>query len=339
MGTLEELSESLLKNIGGNAGEQTVKRFLDTGFPPLNKIISPRYNGGLPYGRIIEMFGESSTGKTALATAWMVEAQKLGGVAGFIDWERSFDVNLAKSFGLNDQRPFWIYTKLQTWEEGNIIAVKACQLIRESKAIPDDAPILFVFDSIASALPKSMTGKAIDEYSMNDTTALARVTSTTLKAMAHHCEEFGAIFLYLNQVRLKPGVSWGDPRVTPGGKAMEFFASVRLALSRRKITDTVDGEKKFIGQEITVQCVKSKLTKPFQETSLIMSFDDMGVARFDTLASLLNFVVQNKLVEYAKPRIVWTDGKKYFAKELLKKLSEERDGFAQLVALLTPDEE
>lgn len=331
--SIADLSDALLKGIGDNAGAQAPKHYLNTGFPPLNKILSGRYDGGLAYGRMFEMFGESSTGKTALATAWMVEAQKLGGVAGFIDWERSFNVDLAKSFGLNDERPYWIYAKPKTWEEGNMIAAKACKLIRESKAIPEDAPILFVFDSIAAALPKSMADKEIDEYSMNDTTALARVTSTTLKAQAAFCEEFNAIFLYLNQMRLKPGVVYGDPRTTPGGKAMEFYASGRLALGRQKLMDTVDGEKQFVGQQISIQCVKSKFTKPFQETGLRMVFDEMGVANFDMIVSLLEYLIEKKLIDYSKPRVTWTDGKKYFVKELAKKLHEE-SGFDQLVALL-----
>lgn len=215
-----------------------------------------------------------------------------------------------------------------------MIAAKACKLIRESKAIPEDAPILFVFDSIAAALPKSMADKEIDEYSMNDTTALARVTSTTLKAQAHHCEEYNAIFLYLNQMRLKPGVVYGDPRTTPGGKAMEFYASGRLALGRQKLMDTVDGEKQFVGQQISIQCVKSKFTKPFQETSLRMSFDEMGVATFDMVISLLEYLIDKKLIEYSKPRATWTDGKKYFVKELAKKLVEDPTGLEQLKALL-----
>lgn len=178
---IDALNDALFKAIGDNHAEQAVTRWIDTGNPELNRIISGSYEGGLPFGRMVEVFGESSTGKTADATEWMVRAQKMGGCAIFIDWERSFDVRLAEGFGLNTQRPYWIYAKPATWEEGNTLAAKACQLIRASKAIPDDAPILVVFDSIAAALPKSQAGKEIDEYTMNDTTALARVTSSTLK--------------------------------------------------------------------------------------------------------------------------------------------------------------
>jgi len=311
------------KELGANADGQQVTNFIDTGYPPLNHIMSGRYDGGLPFGRMVEMFGESSTGKTALATMWMVRAQQMGGVAGFIDWERSFDVSLAEGFGLKSERPHWLYFKPKTWEEGNVKAAKACKLIRESKAIPDEAPILFVFDSIAAALPKSQAEKEIDEYTMNDTTALARVTSTTLKAMAQHCEEYNATFLYLNQMRLKPGVVYGDPRTTPGGKAMEFYATARLALGRQKIMEQQDGEKTFVGQNISIQCVKSKMTKPFQECSVRMSFDELGAAQFDTTFSLLEYLIAHKMITYSKPRVTWIDGKQYFVKALAEKITKE----------------
>lgn len=331
--TATDLADALLKGIGDNADNQAVTQWIDTGYPPLNKILSGRYDGGLPFGRMIEMFGESSTGKTALATDWMVRAQQMGGVAGFIDWERSFDVRLAEGFGLHTERPYWIYAKPKTWEEGNVIAAKAAKLIRESKVIAPDAPILFVFDSIAAALPKSQADKEIDEYTMNDTTALARVTSTTLKAMAQHCEEYNATFVYLNQMRLKPGVVYGDPRTTPGGKAMEFYASGRLALGRQKIMEQKDGEKEFVGQMVSIQCVKSKFTKPFDECELRMSFDDMGAATFDKVTSLLEHLIDEKALPYSKPRVTWTDGKQYFVKTLAAKLTEE-GAYDQLLALL-----
>lgn len=337
MSTAQDLADLLLKGIGDNASADAVKQFLDTGYPPLNKIISGSYTGGLPYGRLIEMFGESSTGKTALATKWMVKAQQLGGVAGFIDWERSFHIELAKHFGLRDDRPYWIYKKPKTWEEGNMVAAKSCQIIRASKVIPDDAPILFVLDSIAAAVPKSVIDKELDELSMNDTTALARVTSTTLKNMAQYAEEYNAIFLYLNQMRLKPGVTYGDPRTTPGGKAMEFYSSARLALGRQKMMDTVGGEKQFVGQNISIQCMKSKFTKPFQETELRMMFDDAGAAHFDMVASLIEFLIKKGLIEYSKPRVTW-EGTKYFVKQLTEKLSNEPGGFDKLVALLPKEE-
>jgi protein RecA len=317
MSKLDDLCSALDAAIGANADNQAVTQFIDTGFPELNYAISGKYDGGLPYGRMVEMFGPSSSGKTALATDWMAKSQAAGGVAGFIDWERSFSVDLATAgFGLDNKRPRWIYGKPRTWEEGNVFAAKACQAIRKSGAIADDAPILFVFDSIAAALPKSQAEKEIDEYTMNDTTALARVTSTTLKAMAQHCEDLNATFLYLNQIRTKPGVVYGDPRTTPGGGAMEFYSTARIALGRQKVMEQVAGGKEFVGQNITAQVTKSKLTKPFKEASLRMTFDEAGTARLDRFFSTVEFLKDKGTLPYSKPYVTWIDGKKYHVKAL-----------------------
>lgn len=328
---LDELSEKLLKEIGENHTEQKVEKWINTGNPLLNYAISGRYDGGIPFGRLVEVAGESSTGKTASATTWLIEAQKMGGVGVFVDWERSFDVGLAQNFGLNTERPFWIYIKPKTWEEGNSKAIQACKIIRESGAIPKDAPILIVADSIASALPKSMTDKEIDEYTMNDTTALARVTSTTLKVVAQKAEEYNASFVYLNQIRLKPGVMFGDPSYTPGGKAMEFYSSARIFLGRSQIKDK---DKEFVGQKITAKIVKSKFTKPFKQCEMFMMYDEFEVPYYDHVASLLNHLIDKDYVEVSGKRIVWTDDKKYFASELIKHLNEQENGLEQLKAIL-----
>jgi len=332
--TTAALIKSFDDEFGGNADNAMVTQFIDTGFAPLNYAISGKYDGGLPFGRLVEMFGESSTGKTALATDWMRGAQEMGGAAGFIDWERSFNEGVAvDGFGLKAEKPLWFYKKPQTWEEGNTLAAKYCKWIRENKVIKPDAPILIVLDSIAAALPKSMAEKEFDEYSMNDTTALARVTSTTLKSVAQLAERFNATFLYLSQIRLKPGVVYGDPRTTPGGKAMEYYATARLALGREKIMQQVDGSKEFVGQKINIQCVKSKLTKPFKECSMRMSFTDEGIAMFDKEFSLIEAMLDaKKITEPSKGYVEW-EGKRYSKKQMAEKARAEGLG-PKLVAML-----
>lgn len=323
MTSISDLASALDKAIGGNAVAQAVSQFIDSGYPPLNLIMSGRPDGGLPFGRMMEVFGESSSGKTALATQWMVSAQKMGGVAVFIDWERSFDVDMAKEMGLNDERPYWIYARPDTWESGNLIAAKACKIIRESKVIPDTAPILVIFDSLAAAVPKSSIEKELDELTMNDTSALARVTSSTLKVQAHKAAEFNATFVYLNQVREAIGVIYGDKTKTPGGKAMEFYATVRLSLTRQKVMEARDGDKEFVGQNVNIKCTKSKMTAPFKSCSLRLSFDEYGMASFDFALSLIEWGVEQGLLASSGPRVTWTDGKQYFKKALAEKINSE----------------
>ncbi|MDY7537531.1 hypothetical protein QN372_00050 [Undibacterium sp. RTI2.1] len=343
-GSVSDLISALDAALGANDANASVTQFIDTGYAPLNYAISGRYDGGLPFGRMVEMFGESSSGKTALATEWMVAAQKMGGVAGFIDWERSFDVGLAEGFGLNVNRPYWLYNKAETWESGNTWAAKACRAIRASKAIPDDAPILFVFDSIASAIPMSMlydskgAKREIESFTMNDTSALSRVTSTTLKVMAQYCEEYNATFLYLNQIRLKIGVVFGDPRTTPGGKAMEYYATNRLSLGREKIMQASAGGKEFVGQKINIEVTKSKLTKPFKKCAIRMDFDELGVARFDPTYSLVELLLEKKkLVSPANGYVTW-DGKR-LSKRAMAELIDKEGRIGELNAMLEPEAE
>jgi protein RecA len=309
--TVADLAEEFDKKLGGNDESATVTDFIDTGYIPLNLAISGRVDGGLPQGRLVEVYGPSSAGKTALATFWMAFAQKMGGAAGFRDWERSFNQEVAANgFGLDLTPPYWSYRKPRTWEEGNMQALAYAQWIRERGVIHERAPIAIVMDSIASAVPASSAGKAMDELTMNDTTALARVTSTTLKSMAIAAEDYNATFIYLNQIRTRPGVVYGDPTTTPGGGAMEYYSTVRMSLARDKVTKVVAGTKEFVGQDIKIKCQKSKLTKPFEECKIRLSFTDDGIAYFNPeLSTIQALVDMGKLPEPSKGFTEW-DGKR-----------------------------
>lgn len=330
MSAVESLAKALDKEIGLNAISQEVTRFIDTGYPPLNKIISGRYDGGLPFGRMMEMFGESSTGKTCLATQWMINAQRMGGIAIFVDWERSFDLSMAKQMGLNDERPYWIYVRPKTWEEGNLLATRACKAIRGSGAISNEAPILVVYDSIAAAIPKASSDKEIDELTMNDTSALARVTSTTLKVQAQFADEFNATFLYLNQTREKIGVMFGNKVSTPGGKAMEFYSTVRLTLSRQKVMEEKGKDKEMVGQNIKISCIKSKLTAPFKSCSLRLSFDEIGMASFDNVCSLVEYALERKIVS-GGAWVEWNGQKFNGKKKLIEHLRENEGDYVKFI--------
>jgi protein RecA len=324
MSKADDFAAALEKAIGNNEETQEVREFLDSGYAPLNMILSGAYDKGLPYGRIVEMFGPPSSGKTALATQFMISAQQKGGVAMFMDHENSFDVGLAKGMGLKDEFPYWIYRRPETWEESNTMAMKAAQLIRTNDYIGEHAPIIVVFDSVASMIPKSVFEKGIDEYSMNDTTALSRVSSTTLKAINQLSSKLNVTMLYLNQIRTKPGVAYGDPTTTPGGSAFEFYSSVRISLSRARIMEEKDGDKEMVGQRITLKTTKNKINRPFQDVALNLRFGDKGGAYFDFTGGLLDHLIEKGVVTAAGARVNWTDGKSYFRKALIEKINEEK---------------
>jgi recombination protein RecA len=337
MSAMDELASVLDKAIGENDEEQEVKHWLDTGYPPLNKIISGDWDKGIPCGRIIEMFGPPSSGKTLIATQIMQAAQKAGGIAGFNDHEYSYQLPFAKRLGLSDKFPQWIYRRPDTWEESNTLALKAGEAIRTSGKIPDEAPIVWVFDSVAAMIPASVRydkdGKKrpIDSYNMNDTSALSRVAATTLKSINQMTAELNMTFIYLNQIRTKIGVVYGDPTTTPGGSAFEFFASVRLALGKKLIKDKSSGG--VIAQVTGITTKKNKLTRPFQEVDLRLSFLDDGMAQLDFTTGLVELLVAEGKLESSGAWITWIDGKKYQKKSLCDKIDAE-GSYEELKALV-----
>ena len=211
---------NLLKNIGNIVGDQAksleIKTWINTGLPPLNYCLSGHYDRGYALGRLYEMFGPSSSGKTLCATKAMIAAQEQGGCAIFIDYEQSFDLSLAMELGMTDEAPYFIYVAPRTWEEGNQKAIELAAAIRESEVIAGTAPIMIVQDSIAAAVPASQVAKGHDfnALNMNDTTALARVTSTTLKSIKAYATDLQFTCLFLNQIRVSPGVCLrGDVKI------------------------------------------------------------------------------------------------------------------------------
>jgi recombination protein RecA len=327
--SVADLAKALTGAIGANSEDEEIKGWLDLGYPPLSEMLTGNPSRTFPYGRIIECFGASGTGKTRLALETMKAAQTAGGIAGFSDHERAWNTDYARKQGLNIEFPHFIYKQPETWEESNMIACKTVETVRKGGHIPDEAPIVWVFDSVAAMIPKSVFEKGIDEYSMNDTTALARVTSTTLKAVNHFVAKYNAIFLYLNQVRTKPGVVYGDPTTTPGGVAMEFYASMRLGLGRKLVRDE---DKEVTGQIVGLTSKKNRWARPFQETDLLLNFPDTGGSEFDYSFSIVQQLIAKGKIAYAKPRLTWTDGKQYFIKAFVEKVKAE-NLYPELVAL------
>lgn len=324
----DKLANELMSAVGANSEETEPNLWLDTGYLPLNKVLSGDATRGLPGGRIIEIAGPPASGKTLLATMAMIAAQRAGGIAIFIDWEVAFNATFARQLGLNTDFPHFVYKRAETWEEGNTVAMRTAEVLREKKLIPETAPIVVVFDSVAAAIPKSVlydakgNRKPIDEYTMNDTTALARVTSTTLKSINQLVGAFNVTAIYLNQIRTKPGVVYGDPVTTPGGGAMEFYASTRLFTGRKKIMETVAGEKEFKGSLIGMETKKNKLTRPFQNIELRLMYDDDGRAVFDYTTGYLEELISMGKLEEKSGRVTW-EGKTYFKSVLAKKINDE----------------
>jgi len=317
------LAAALETEIGKNDEHQEVNSWLDTGIPMLNQAISGRYDGGMPVGRIVEIFGPSSAGKTAIATACMIAAQRAGGIAMFNDHERSFGLDIAKRLGLDDDPNKWVFKTPKTFEESVMLALKMGRTVRSGKYIDKDAPIVVVFDSLAAMIPKSKQAKDVDEQGMNDSLALAKATSSVFPTLAQIAEEYGMLILVLNQMRIKPGVMYGDPTTTPGGEAPRFYASVRIQLGAKRLTEGSGEDREMTGQEVVARCIKNKVGRPFQTAKWYFRFREDGTGYVDISESLLDHLIDEKLIESTGPRVKWTDGKMYFKKALLEKIKDE----------------
>lgn len=327
---------SILSDVlGGNAENDGVKTWLDTGFPPLNKAISGDYFGGLPCGRIVEIFGDESCGKTAIATSAMIAAQRAGGIAMFNDHERSFMAHLGELQGLSTDPNQYVYQKPMTFEESVTNTIRFIQAVREQGAIDEDAPIVVVFDSLASMVPKSKLAKEIDEQGMNDSLALAKASSAVFPTLALQAERFNALILILNQQREKPGVMFGDPTTTPGGKAPKFYASVRIQVGRKMLKST--DKKTTIGQEITAKCIKNKVSRPFETANWKFMFRKDGTGYLDSIGSGIDYLCEQDILKKSGAHITWTDGKKYLRSKLVTLIKEE--GLDQELADLYPTDD
>lgn len=313
MSLADDLAKAIVAAVGESDEELEVPGYIDTGYEPLNEILSgdPK-NGGIAMGRIFEIFGPSSSGKTWLATQLMRRAQDMGGVALFMDHELTFQQPFAERSGLKTEFPWFIYKRPDTWEASNTMALQAAMAIRKSKKLDELAPIVVVFDSVAAMIPQSVFDKGITEYSMNDTTALARVSSTTLKAINQQSAKMNVTIIYLNQIRTKPGVVYGDPTTTPGGGSFEFYATARLALGKKFIYQKVDGKNEIVGQLMGIETKKNKLSRPRQEVDLRLVFEDDGMTSVNLTLSLLDHAVAvGKLKKLSTGRIEWVNGNSY----------------------------
>lgn len=322
-----KLASALLSAVGENSEGTEPSSWLDMGFLPLNEMISGDPTRGLAGGRMYEFAGPSASGKTLLATQAMISAQRAGGFAIFIDWEQTFNQEFATRLGMNCEAPYFTYKRAETWEEGNTVAMKAADALRKA-GVPMDVPIVAVMDSIAASVPKSMlydskgNRREIDEYTMNDTTALARVTSTTLKSINQLVGKLNVTCIYLNQIRTKPGVVYGDPTTTPGGGAMEFYATTRLFTGRKREMETVDGEKIMKAALIGIESKKNKLNRPFLHTELRLAYKEDGLAYFDFTSGYIEALCAKGKLEEKAGRVSW-DGKTYWKAQLAKKIDEE----------------
>ncbi len=268
--------------------------------------------GGLPKGRIIEIYGPESSGKTTLTLHAIAEAQKNGGVAAFIDAEHALDPAYAKNIGVDVDN--LIVSQPDTGEQ----ALEIVDALVRSSAID-----LIVIDSVAALVPKAeITGEMGDSHMGLQ----ARLMSQALRKLTGVIRKSNTCVIFINQLRMKIGVMFGNPETTTGGNALKFYASVRLDIRR---IESIKRDTEIVGNRVKVKVVKNKVAPPFK----LAEFDIMYGVGISREGSVLDSAVKANIVNKAGSWFSYNDQRLGQGRENVKNyladnpmLLEELDG-------------
>ena len=232
--------------------------------------------GGLPRGRVVEVFGPESSGKTTLALQVIAEAQKAGGLAAFVDAEHALDAEYARKLGVD------IDNLLVSQPDNGEQALEIVEVLIRSGSVD-----VVVVDSVAALVPRAEIEGEMGEAQMG---LQARLMSQALRKLTGAISKSKTVLIFINQLREKIGVMFGNPETTTGGRALKFYASVRIDI--RRIGAIKDGEN-VIGGRTRVKVVKNKMAPPFREAEFDIVYGE-GVSRE---GDLLDLAVEKKIVE------------------------------------------
>lgn len=265
--------------------------------------------GGIPRGRVIEIYGPESSGKTTLSLSIVSEAQKRGGVAAFIDAEHAFDSTYAKKLGVN------LDDLLISQPDSGEQALEICETLVKSSAVD-----VVVVDSVAALVPRAeIEGEMGDSH----VGLQARLMSQALRKLTSSISKSKTSVIFINQIREKIGVMFGNPETTPGGRALKFYASVRLDIRR---IDNIKLNDVSVGSHVRVKVVKNKVAAPFRQAEFDIIFNE-GISRTgDTIDLAVNLGIIEKSgswLTYGEQKIgQGRENAKVFLKENPKLLHE-----------------
>ena len=234
--------------------------------------------GGVPRGRVIEIYGPEGGGKTTLALHILAEAQKQGGVGAFIDAEHALDPDWAKKIGVN------VDDLLISQPDSGEQALQIVETLVRSGEVD-----VIIVDSVAALVPQAEIAGEMGEFQIG---LQARLMSQALRKLSGVISKTKTVVIFLNQTRMKIGIAWGNPETTPGGLALKFYASVRIDL--RRIAQIKHGEE-IIGSRIKAKIVKNKVAAPFKTTEFDIYYNE-GISKF---ADLLNTGLKLEVIKKA----------------------------------------
>ena len=276
--------------------------------------------GGLPKGRVVEIYGPESSGKTTLTLQVIAESQKLGGTAAFIDAEHALDPNYAEKLGVNVDE--LLVSQPDTGEQ----ALEITDMLVRSGAVD-----IIVIDSVAALTPKAEIEGEMGDSHMG---LQARLMSQALRKLTGNIKRSNVMVVFINQIRMKIGVMFGSPETTTGGNALKFYASVRLDI--RRIGAIKKGDE-VVGNQTRVKVVKNKVAPPFKQAEFEILYGH-GISR---LGELIDLGVQHDIVNKAGSWYSYGDDRigqgKDNAREFLKERPEMANEIERKIrAILMP---
>ncbi|RGD75224.1 recombinase RecA [Anaerofustis stercorihominis] len=320
----EKALELAMRNIESNFGKGAVMKLGDKPTVTIDAISTSSISldaalgvGGLPRGRIIEVYGPESSGKTTVALHVVAEAQKAGGVAAFIDAEHALDPIYAEALGVNIDE--LIVSQPDTGEQ----ALEITEALVRSAAVD-----VVVVDSVAALVPKAEI-----EGDMGDSHVglQARLMSQALRKLAGAINKSNTTAVFINQLREKVGIMFGNPEVTPGGRALKFYSSVRLEVRR---IDSIKNGQEIIGNRTKVKVVKNKVAPPFK----IAEFDIMYGKGISREGDIVDMAAKYGIIKKAGAWYSYNDEKIGQGRDKAKQFLADNPEIAEHIEKLVLDE-